>query len=147
MILFVPATKADLAMAIELTHALDAISGTTATPGPASMPDMIARAPEGELEPFDVNKPEDCKRMCDYLIALNRSASLQRVVMGMKFLLDPSTEIVDVTIDASKLERHMRLITAWPIGALKLASSRPAPAEGMAELPVRPTGRSPKRPG
>lgn len=69
------ASKADLEMAMELTLALDAVSKK-------HYPDMPPNISSPEEEGFSLDNDEQCRRVCEYLIRLNRSASLFRVVWG-----------------------------------------------------------------
>jgi len=95
------ASEADMAMAFELCNALEALAGRWGS----HMPEKIAKPTRDEgVERFDVTNDEDCRRVCEYLIELTRSASLSRVVMGMAVLLDPANKIVDPT--AETLEHH-----------------------------------------
>lgn len=75
------ASQADIEMAMELAGALEALSSRWG----ASMPEKIAKGQTGEDrdEAFSLDDHEDCRRVCEYLINLDRSASLFRVVMGM----------------------------------------------------------------
>uniref|UniRef100_UPI00402B12BA hypothetical protein n=1 Tax=Methylomonas sp. PHL2-19 TaxID=3438878 RepID=UPI00402B12BA len=102
------ANPADLDMALELVYALEAISSRYG----ATMPEKIAKPQDDEddTEPFSVDDSENCRRVCEYLIRLARSASLFRVVMGMTVLLDPTNKVVDPT--ASTLEHHPDTLAA-----------------------------------
>ena len=71
------ASVADLDMALELVSALDTLSSNW---GP-SMPEKIAKPQRDyETEGFSLDDDENCRRVCEYLIRLTRSASLSRVV-------------------------------------------------------------------
>jgi hypothetical protein len=95
------ASEADLEMAFDLCNALESISGHW---NPC-MPKQIERLQNGEeVESFDVDDAEQCKRVVQYLIELTNSASLVRVVFGMAVLLDPKNKIVDPNSDT--LERY-----------------------------------------
>jgi hypothetical protein len=94
------ASEADMQMASELANALEALSSRWG----ATMPEKIDRAAPDANEAFSVDDPDHCRRVCEYLIALTRSASLCRVVWGMDVLLDPRNKIVDP--DADTLEHH-----------------------------------------
>lgn len=102
------ASQADIEMAMELANALEALSGRWRP----VMPQKIAKpAPHDEAdENFCIDAPADCRRVCEYLINLSRSASLFRVVMGMAVLLDPRNELLDP--DADTLEAHPRIKAA-----------------------------------
>ncbi|XVJ69854.1 MAG: hypothetical protein HEQ39_09520 [Rhizobacter sp.] len=96
------ASEADVKMALELAGALESLAGRWG----ATMPEAIAKrkTEDGEEEGFSLDDEEHCRRVCEYLIRLTRSASLFRVVGGMTVLLDPMNKIVDPTADT--LERH-----------------------------------------
>ncbi|OAI20364.1 hypothetical protein A1355_24070 [Methylomonas koyamae] len=91
------ASEADLKMALELASALEAISCWYG----GTMPATIAKPQQDEddWEPFTLEDPEHCRRVCEYLIRLARSASLFRVVMGMVVLLDPENRFIDPDVD------------------------------------------------
>jgi hypothetical protein len=101
------ASEADMEMALELSMALDAITGRWG----ATMPEKIAK-PEGtsDTEYFDPDDPEQCVRLVAYLRELVSSASLMRVVFGMLVLLDPRNKIVDPNSDV--LEHHPDIVAA-----------------------------------
>ena len=99
------ASQADIEMAMELANALEALSSRWG----ATMPQKIAEAALGVTE-FCIDDPEHCRRVCEYLINLGRSASLFRVVMGMAVVLDPRNELLDP--DADTLEAHPRIQAA-----------------------------------
>jgi hypothetical protein len=100
------ASKADMDMATELTNALEALSSRWG----ATMPEKIDRANTAEDEPFSLEDPEQCRRVCEYLIKLTRSASLCRVVWGMDVLLDPRSKVLDP--DADTLAHHPETVKA-----------------------------------
>lgn len=99
------ASQADIEMAMELANALEALSSRWG----ATMPQKIAEAALG-VTAFCIDDPEHCRRVCEYLINLGRSASLFRVVMGMAVVLDPRNELLDP--DADTLEAHPRIQAA-----------------------------------
>ncbi|WP_427551872.1 hypothetical protein ACQE3D_24885 (plasmid) [Methylomonas sp. MS20] len=115
------ANPADLDMALELTSALEAISRRDG----ASLPENIVKSQddEDEAEPFSVEDSEHCRRVCEYLIHLSRSASLFRVVISMTVLLDPENKVVDPS--ASTLAHHPDTLEALAALA-KSASDRTA---------------------
>jgi hypothetical protein len=96
------ASEADLEMAIELANALEVLSCRWG----GVMPDKISKPQRkgDETEGFSLGDAEQCRRVCEYLIKLTRSASLFRVAMGMIVLLDPANNVVDP--DADTLEQH-----------------------------------------
>lgn len=103
------ASKTDMAMAVELTHALEAISGNWG----ATMPREIAVSgnDDGEdAEGFSLDNDEQCRRVCEYLIRLTRSASLMRVVLGMQVCLDPENRLLDP--DSDVIAYHQDIATA-----------------------------------
>ncbi len=90
------ASVADLDMAFELVSALDALSSNW---GP-SMPEKIAKPQrDDEAEGFSLDDDENCRRVCEYLIRLTRSASLSRVVCNATVMLDPCSKCVDPQAD------------------------------------------------
>lgn len=101
------ASEADMQMAAELTNALEALASRWG----AHMPEKIAKPPsEDEDEGFSLDDDEQCRRVCEYLIRLTRSASLCRVVWGMDVLLDPRNKLVDP--EADTIERHPEAVDA-----------------------------------
>lgn len=101
------ANAEDLALAHELAGALEALSGNWG----AVMPQAIAKPSEGEeTEPFDIDNPEQCRRIAEYLFALGRKASLFRVAIGMQALLDPDTGLIDP--NKSYLDVHPKIAEA-----------------------------------
>lgn len=72
------ASISDLEMAMELAGALEALSSRLG----ATMPEKIAKPQrdDDEAEGFSLDDGENCRRVCEYLIRLTRSASLSRVV-------------------------------------------------------------------
>lgn len=102
------ASQADIDMAMELANALEALSSRWG----ATMPDKIAKGHRDEErdEAFCLDDPADCRRVCEYLIELARSASLFRVAMGMAVVLDPRNELLDP--DADTLQAHPKIQAA-----------------------------------
>lgn len=95
------ASEADLQMAMELANALDALNSRWG----ATMPEKIAKLQrDEEAEGFSLDDDEHCRRVCEYLIRLTRSASLFRVIMGMAVVCDPRNKLLDP--DADTLEHH-----------------------------------------
>jgi hypothetical protein len=96
------ASEADLEMAMQLASALEALNSRWG----ATMPEKIAKPQrdEGEAEGFSLDDDENCRRVCEYLIRLTRSASLFRVVWGAAVMLDPANKLVDP--DADTIEHH-----------------------------------------
>lgn len=93
------ATEADIAMAMELANALEALNSRCG----ATMPEKIAKAQcDDEAEGFSLDDDDQCRRVLEYLIRLTRSASLFRVVFGMTVLLDPANKIVDPDSDNTR---------------------------------------------
>ena len=71
------ASVADLEMAFELVGAVDMLNSLWG----AAMPEKIAKPRrDDEEECFSLDDDEKCRRVCEYLIRLTRSASLSRVV-------------------------------------------------------------------
>ena len=96
------ASVADLDMAFELVGALDTLSSRLG----AAMPEKIAKPQrdDDEAEGFSLDDGEKCRRVCEYLIRLTRSASLSRVVFGAAVMLDPRNRCVDPNADT--IEHH-----------------------------------------
>ena len=115
------ASEADLEMAMELASALEALSSRWG----ATMPEKIAKPQrdEDEDEGFSLDDDENCRRVCEYLIRLTRSASLFRVVWGAAVMLDPANKLVDP--DADTIEHHPDTVAA-------LAAMAAVPAVGAA---------------
>lgn len=116
------ASDADLKMAIELASALEALNNRWCP----TMPEKIAKPPgdNAEVEHFSLYDDEHCRRVCEYLVRLTRSASLFRVVMGMAVILDPANKIVDLNADT--LEHHPEVVTALAVMAERAGSDRKA---------------------
>lgn len=95
------ASKADLDMAMELCVALDVLTQRWG----ATVPEQIAR-PGGadEVEYFDLDDSEQCRRVLGYLLDLADRASLMRVVGGCAVMLDPANRCVDP--DEDTIEHH-----------------------------------------
>lgn len=94
------ANEADLEMAMELTGALDVLTGWNSIVPPAiEQVDDIE-----ESEPFDRNDAEQCQRVLGYILELADKASLMRVVFGCAVMLDPINELVDQ--DSDTIEHH-----------------------------------------
>lgn len=92
------ASKDDMAMAMELTQALESISSNWG----ATMPKEIAWHINDDVvgpEGFSLDDDDKCRRVCEYLIRLTRSASLMRVVLGMEVCLDPRNKLLDPNSD------------------------------------------------
>lgn len=100
------ASEADMNMAFELANALESINSQWG----ATMPVEIADPHLDDPEIFSLDSGDDCRRVCEYLIRLNRSASLMRVVMGVTVLLDPRNKLVDPNSDM--LEHHPDTVRA-----------------------------------
>lgn len=115
------ASDADLEMAMELASALEALSSCWG----ATMPEKIAKPQrdEDEAEGFSLANDEHCRRVCEYLIRLTRSASLFRVVWGAAVMLDPANKLVDPNADT--IEHHPDTVAA-------LSAMTAAPAVGAA---------------
>ncbi len=95
------ASVADLDMAMDLSDALEALSSRWG----ATMPEKIAKPQRDyEAEYFSLDDDENCRRVCEYLIRLTRSASLSRVVCNAVVMLDPCNKCVDPQADT--IEHH-----------------------------------------
>lgn len=116
------ASEADLEMAMELSNALDALTGRWG----AVMPEKIERLDgDSEQEWFDPSDADQCIRVVEYLRELAYRASLMRVVWGMAVLLDPKNRIVDP--DADTLEHHP--IASAALEAADAAAAAPQVAD------------------
>lgn len=101
------ASKADIVMAAELTCALESISSSWSP----TMPVEIAQKNDkGDPEEFSVLDDEQCRRVCEYLINLTRSASLMRVVLGMEVCLDERNKLLDP--DSDVIAYHPDIVAA-----------------------------------
>jgi len=113
------ASEADMKMAMDLCHALDAL-GHRFVP---SMPEAIEELADGrESEHFDRDDDAQCGRALRHLLNVVDSGSLTRVVWGMAVLLDPKNKVVDPSADT--IEHHPEVVAA-------LAASKSATAAGF----------------
>ena len=98
------ASVADLDMALELVSALDTLSSNW---GP-SMPEKIAKPQRDyETEGFSLDDDENCRRVCEYLIRLTRSASLSRVA-AFNALTGRDLAVAYAALKAEALERERK---------------------------------------
>lgn len=75
------------------------------------MPVEIAQKNDkGDPEEFSVLDDEQCRRVCEYLINLTRSASLMRVVLGMEVCLDERNKLLDP--DSDVIAYHPDIVAA-----------------------------------
>ncbi len=88
---------ADFAMAFELADALESL------------------CENHDSEAFSLDDEEQCRRVCEYLIRLTRSASLGRIVMGMSVVCDPDNEVIDPDSDVLELHPKHRPPAARPL--------------------------------
>lgn len=101
MMTMAKASEADLAMAMDLSSALDQL-GQQFVP---CMPQAIAKLGTGEAsEPFDSDDDAQCGRAMRHLLEIAGRASLGSVILGMVVLLDPANRMVDPASDT--LEHH-----------------------------------------
>lgn len=95
------ATEQDIEMAMELSSALEQLSGSFK----ACVPEKAKRCLDDDDDEYlDTTNSEQCQRVFDYLSSLTRSASLIRVVWGMSVVLDPRNQLVDPDEDC--IEHH-----------------------------------------
>ena len=108
------ASNADLDMAMELTAAIDALTGhwPTLPAGLCSDDDDAAE------DRFDLDDDKQCGTVLRHLLAIAERASLMRVTFGMTVLLDPRNKVVNP--DADTLEHHPDTVAA--LSAKGLAS-------------------------
>lgn len=94
------ASETDLRIAMDLSGALDALSGIYPT-----VPKTLAQQGDDESpELFDREDPDQCRRVLGNLLDLAEQASLSRVVFGCAVMLDPKNRCVNP--DADVLELH-----------------------------------------
>ena len=95
------ANRADLEAAMDLAGAFEAITNRWAPTVPAA----IEMLEDGrEMERFDLDDADQCRRVLEHLLHVANRGSLSRVVFGMSVLLDPRNRCVDP--DADTLEIH-----------------------------------------
>lgn len=94
------ASKADLEMAMELSSAIDALTGHW-----PNMPAALCKNGEaGPAEAFDCDDDRQCGTVLRHLLAIAERASLFRVVWGAAVMLDPANKLVDP--EADTIEHH-----------------------------------------
>jgi len=103
------AQKEDMQMAMDLCHALEAISHAHYATMPSEI-QVFGDDEDEDPERFDIEDADQCKRVVAHLIEIMRRGSLMRVVYGMSVLLDPKNKVVDP--DADILEHHPDVIAA-----------------------------------
>ena len=98
------ASEADLDMAMELTGAIDALTGHWPT-----LPTGLCK-PDGDEpdETFDCDDDRQCGTVLRHLLAIAERASLLRVVWGCAVMLDPRNKMVNP--DADTLEHHPAML-------------------------------------
>lgn len=89
------ASEADMAMAIKVCSALEAIDRR-----------FFPAGSEGSNNPddFDLDDDEHCGRVLRHIHKLLQAGSIGRVIWGMYVLIDPRNELIDPGADT--LERH-----------------------------------------
>jgi hypothetical protein len=91
-------TEADIQATIDLSNLLDSICR-------GDMPDKMQSEDENDsFEFFDIEDHQQCKKIIEALIHIERSANLFRASMGLAVLLDPTNKLVDPIADT--LEPH-----------------------------------------
>ena len=98
------ASQADLDMAMELTAAIDALTGHWPTL-PAG---LCSDDDDSSQDRFDCDDDRQCGTVLRHLLEIAERASLMRVVFGMVVMLDPRNKMVDP--DADTLERYPDII-------------------------------------
>ena len=94
------ASEADLDMAMELTGAIDALTGHWPT-----LPTGLCKPDDDEPdEQFDCDDDRQCGTVLRHLLAIAERASLLRVVWGCAVMLDPANKLVDPGADT--IEHH-----------------------------------------
>lgn len=100
------ADEADLNMAMELSGALDSLTGWI-----PAVPDAVAKTEsDDDYERFDRDNREQCVRVLNYLLDVADRASLMRVVWGAAVMLDPNNKLVDPA--AETIEHHPETLAA-----------------------------------
>jgi hypothetical protein len=94
------ASEADLNMAMELTGALDSLTGHW----PALPPGLCSADDDDANDRFDCDDDRQCGTVLRHLLAIAGSANLMRVVFGCAVMLDPRNQCVDPTADT--IEHH-----------------------------------------
>ena len=98
------ASEADLDMAMELTGAIDALTGHWPT-----LPTGLCKPDDDEPdETFDCDDDRQCGTVLRHLLAIAERASLLRVVWGCAVMLDPRNKMVNP--DADTLEHHPAML-------------------------------------
>ena len=100
------AGEADLNMAMELSGALDSLTGW-----PPAVPAAVAKTESADdYERFDRDDREQCVRVLNYLLDVADRASMMRVVWGAAVMLDPNNKLVDPAADT--IEHHPETLAA-----------------------------------
>lgn len=94
------ASQADINMAMDLTTALEGLTGW----GPTVPNEAQKKGTSEEGEPFDRDDREQCVRVLNHLMDVSERGSLMRVVWGCAVMLDPNNMCVDP--EADTLEHH-----------------------------------------
>ena len=102
------ASEIDVETAMELCLALESLIAkfNPLVPEKIEVTDCVDAG-----EDFDIDNPEQCRRVLSYLLDLANRASLMRVVWGMAVLLDPKNKMINP--DADTLEHHPDTVRAF----------------------------------
>jgi hypothetical protein len=80
---------------------------------------------DSEIEWFDRDNSDDCRRALHAILDSSAKGSIFRVVFGMAVVLDPRNELLDP--DADTIERHPRIVEALEAMAAKEVSNEDKP--------------------
>ena len=99
------ATEADISAAIEVAQILDAI-------GKRFMPMCLCNS-DDDTEWFDIDSHDDCRKVIQKLLDIERGASVFRAAFGMAVLMDSANEVVDPDSDILEMHPKYRQIGEW----------------------------------
>lgn len=94
------ASEADIEAALKVSRILDDLDRRY----------MPSDDDSEELEFFDRDDAEQCRKIVGMLLDATQRTSLFRVVFGMSVVLDPRSKLLDP--DADTLEMHPRIVEA-----------------------------------
>lgn len=94
------ASEADIEAALEISRYLEALER-------GFMADIDD---SDEIEWFDREDPDDCRRALHSILDASAKGSIFRVVFGMAVVLDPRNELLDP--DADTIEKHPKIVEA-----------------------------------
>lgn len=100
------ATEADISAAIEVAQILDAI-------GKRFMPMCLCNSDDDDTEWFDIDSHDDCRKVIQKLLDIERGANVFRAAFGMAVLMDSANEVVDPDSDILEMHPKYRQIGEW----------------------------------